>query len=303
MYGCQSDATITAALDGGRLSIVLLNYYIDFNDYENPIKMYFDDRYTYRIVMGNTKFVRLYVRENHVNRMDSLIDLGFEEKNDKFLSVEKYDLDLDIQNEYNSLINIAFVVDPNVDYYNRKVYTVLDMTGQIGGLYEVLGTAFGAVVSFFASRLFVLNMMNKIYLIRTNGDKQNSNYPKIKSKGKKVFSETVLSQMNGDNLKDDDKPPESSHKIVYKQNTSISSSDLQINEELKLPDVEKRPEFHPYYSQNTLRSYDNNKDMIKSLREGMLNTRKFNYTFTDIIGSMMTCCDCKTVNHKWYNSI
>ena len=40
--------------------------------------------------------------------------------------------------EDNTVLTVLLLQDPIVNKYERSVYTFLDMTGQIGGLHEVL---------------------------------------------------------------------------------------------------------------------------------------------------------------------
>ena len=58
----QSDDLIDQILEGGRLNIILLNSYIDFEDYDSVVKTYLDS-YSYKISKELQKEAFFYVRK------------------------------------------------------------------------------------------------------------------------------------------------------------------------------------------------------------------------------------------------
>ena len=73
---CATDLEIQTYLEAARVSIVIYNSYVDFDDYENPVKTFYDDRHSYEIMTTKTKVIRGYIKKNYVELMDSLIDIG-----------------------------------------------------------------------------------------------------------------------------------------------------------------------------------------------------------------------------------
>lgn len=53
---------IRAAIYAGRLNLAIINKIYDLEDYVNPIKVSFDDRFSYRVAQGFTKVVNIYVK-------------------------------------------------------------------------------------------------------------------------------------------------------------------------------------------------------------------------------------------------
>ena len=53
MTNCAPDAEIDGMMNNGRISFVIINSYVDFDDYENVIKTYTDDRLIYGLSGGN----------------------------------------------------------------------------------------------------------------------------------------------------------------------------------------------------------------------------------------------------------
>ena len=56
--GWKSTADIDNAINKVVFSIMILNSYMDFNDYENPVKSYIDDRITSNLEPGHVKYVK-----------------------------------------------------------------------------------------------------------------------------------------------------------------------------------------------------------------------------------------------------
>ena len=56
--------------------------------------------------------------------------------------------------------------DHRYDIFNRKVYSILELLGDIGGLYGALLGIGLLFVGFISSRIFISDIMQKIYQVR-----------------------------------------------------------------------------------------------------------------------------------------
>jgi hypothetical protein len=58
---------------------------------------------------------------------------------------------------------ISMVLDPQIDQYEREVFTILDLIGNIGGLLEVcqLGGVF--IIGVFSEKLFYFSVINRLH--------------------------------------------------------------------------------------------------------------------------------------------
>ena len=75
------------------MSVGVLSSYMDFNDYENPIKTYFDDRNSFYIVPTFSKEIRMYIKLNEADLDDDYI--GYKSSNTKqFFDIERTTEDL-----------------------------------------------------------------------------------------------------------------------------------------------------------------------------------------------------------------
>lgn len=64
----------------------------------------------------------------------------------------------------NGLIASVFIrYDQRYNTYNRKVYSIMELLGDIGGLQQALVTIGFMFVTFFSRRIFISQIMREIY--------------------------------------------------------------------------------------------------------------------------------------------
>ena len=64
------------------------------------------------------------------------------------------------------MISVYVRFDKSYDFYERKVSDVLSLLAVIGGLHKALFAIGTIVVSFVAQKVFMSNMVRKIYQVR-----------------------------------------------------------------------------------------------------------------------------------------
>ena len=112
--------------------------YLNFQDYNNPIKPVLDSRYLFTLVPDFQKNTYISIKKSKVELIDSFFQLGQSEEK-TFYSVGKTNTDLIvIGSASNTLLTLRFVQDPSLEEYERRVYSIFDVTGKLGGVYEIL---------------------------------------------------------------------------------------------------------------------------------------------------------------------
>ena len=114
-----------------------INRYFDLDDYTKPIKNYYDDSFAYKITPGLHKSVYLFMKKTTVEMSDSLIQFGTTDVQ-QFYNLHGSFMDTAFENPDGELLTILIQQDPTEDFYSRRVYSLLDLTGQLGGIFEVL---------------------------------------------------------------------------------------------------------------------------------------------------------------------
>ena len=281
---CSSN--VDTIIQNFRIAILVANSYVDFNDYENPVKRYFDDRYSYKLTPGFRKISRMFLRQNTAEFRDSLMDIGFTD-NKKFYSVGVEDSDFAIEPSDGTLYDYVMLLDHNKDNYERSVYSLFDLSGQLGGLYEVL-ELFGKIsVGFITSKMLILTMMSNMYHVQkpqSNNEHQQVDVVSTNKNNGKTSIFKIEPKPDGNNFsKLTLKPVEDFSEVG--SNFNKSSSNLKIPDNLSIMDNKKRLTLNNFYDRNVSRSHSKRSEieqessinLINQLENEIKGRRKLNF--------------------------
>ena len=82
-----------------------------------------------------------------------------------FYSIDRKSLfysNIDFDNQY---LQIFLNLDPQVDLYQRTVYSFLDMLGFIGGIYELFRIFGHLLIGYFIHKIYYSSILSKLYHI------------------------------------------------------------------------------------------------------------------------------------------
>jgi hypothetical protein len=157
---------------------------MDFEDYEEVVKSYMDDSITYRIMPNFIKEATVFVRKNEAEFEDSFVQFGFKDKKE-FVSISTTNVDLYHRRAHvMTSATVRFVIDPKQETYERVIFSILNLTGQVGGLYEVFEVVGAFVIGYFTEKLFYYSMFKRIYHVKASIPERNC-IDSIKFKKKK----------------------------------------------------------------------------------------------------------------------
>ena len=97
---------------------------------------------------------------------DDLIQYG-QSKEHHFYSIDRTKTDFEDQTE-TTKINVILSMDNYVYNYERTVFSLLDLTGLWGGVFELCEILGGIFVGYFSQRLLNFSMLSKLYQIQYN---------------------------------------------------------------------------------------------------------------------------------------
>lgn len=157
---CKNASEIDKYLNSLTLSVAFVNRYFDYDDFESPVKTYIDDSLFFTLEKDRVKKANLYVMKSEVELQDEYFQLGQRNRYD-FVQVENIhtydDSNLD---ESGLLVELFIRMDPRYESYERKIYSVLELLGDIGGLWQSLFLIGFLCVDFLSHRLFVASILN-----------------------------------------------------------------------------------------------------------------------------------------------
>ena len=192
--GCKPSALIDAYLSTIVFSVAVLNSYMDFNDFSTPVKTFLDDRNAFTIVPSFTKYVKLYARLNDANLDDDYLGLK-SPKNEKFWIVNKSIVDLAVLTN-NAVLDASIFIDCNKDTYKRTVFTIMDLFGNVGGIYGLFMSAWGFFVGIISSQILLASVFRRLYF--TNKANLENVFLKVIDRSRRVANMPEEESKRGD---------------------------------------------------------------------------------------------------------
>lgn len=161
----QTASDIEDAIDDLNVDLSIVNSYFDFDDYNNPIHTYLDDRYSFDTISGLAKTANIYLRKNQVEVQDSFFTYAPGGDKSSFVNIKRYDTLISNENDDGTVLSIYFMKDYEYETYERSVYSFLDFAGNLGGINEVLEVIGGLLVGIVADKLFFYSILSRLYQV------------------------------------------------------------------------------------------------------------------------------------------
>ena len=147
------------------IEIGIINSYFDLEDYDNPIKTYIQDGLEFFTLNGTTNNVRLYFQENDSQRQDDYFSVYPQPKEQKYTRLVKFDNSLSYGET--NILKVSFLKSNQKQSIERSVFTILDLFGLLGGIFEVFSISAGLLVAIFSDRLLNYTILSNLYHVDT----------------------------------------------------------------------------------------------------------------------------------------
>lgn len=72
---CQSPAAIDKAISDATFAFVPINTYVNFENFNTPLKKFMDDRFYWYMASSLSKRVDLFIKKNYVSLQDSIFQM------------------------------------------------------------------------------------------------------------------------------------------------------------------------------------------------------------------------------------
>eukprot|EP00347_Sterkiella_histriomuscorum_P023730 403333580 len=239
---CKNSSTIDNYFDKETFNFAFINNFFDLTEFnhEEMIKPFIDDSLFFELESKRIKKANFYIQSQEAELEDDLIQFG-QSRVVEFHQVEKvkyYDDNYSEEDGYIAAIYMRF--DNKFDTYSRKVYSILELLGDIGGLQGSLMAIGFVFVGFIATRMFYSDIMHKIYQVR----KYVMEEEQVTEKDARIFPSN---SDNGPNM-DDENQPQRYSKQKFKED--INTQKTILNEK-SIPN-------QVHSLDNTLRALENN---------------------------------------------
>ena len=134
---------------------------MDFNDYSTPVKSFVDVRATFSLVSSYSKIWRINAKLNKAILDDDYLKLQ-SAVTKEFFTVDRIQMDIGSL-AYKSFAEIGIMLDPNRDIYRRTVFTILDLSGTIGGIFGFLSSGCGFILGLITTHIMMFSIFRRLY--------------------------------------------------------------------------------------------------------------------------------------------
>ena len=154
-------------IETGFINIAIMRTYFDYDDYENPVKTFFGETENYFMIKDLTTWASYQVQENTALRSDNLF------YNEPFKESTFYDVgskNIRIVSQVATGGALLFVtVGPHAEtiQYERTVYSLLDLFGYLGGLYDFMLFIGFWLVNSFQDKIFHNSVFSNLYQVKS----------------------------------------------------------------------------------------------------------------------------------------
>eukprot|EP00347_Sterkiella_histriomuscorum_P023757 403333491 len=163
---CASKEEIDTFFNAKQFKVAFINQYFDFQDFSSPVKQYIDDSLFWELDTRINRMANFYIQKQEAQLQDDLLQLG-QKKSLKFAQVSNQRTYDDFYDEAaGEFVAMYIRYDYRYDIYNRQVYSILVLLGDIGGLQQSLYTLGFLMIGFFSHRIFVSSILKQIYQIK-----------------------------------------------------------------------------------------------------------------------------------------
>lgn len=197
---CQPDSVIDKWIPHVLVYLTTGVKYFDFDDYDRPVKKLTDDSRYFKLMPNIKKEIKLYLRKEEVALTDSIFPFAGERK-EVFYSFKDFTTDFDSIEDTTTLpfppfptvgkssllLRYMVIQDPIISSYERRVYSFLDFSGQLGGFFEILAITGGLLVTSFANKMYYYSLFNKLYSINYQKPENDGSTYKVNVKPRNKF--------------------------------------------------------------------------------------------------------------------
>lgn len=139
--------------------VVMINSYFDLESFDDPVKPYLTQEYTWTLDGDYYQDTNIFLKENYIEAADDFFSFKPPER-EKFYTVTKTTMD-----RYASGSNyygyFYFNLDPETQMFKRSVLTILDLLAQVGGIFSIMQTTFTLLIGLYAERMIYFTVLSK----------------------------------------------------------------------------------------------------------------------------------------------
>lgn len=145
-----------------RVRIYFASKYFDFQDIENPIKSFLDFRSESVLDKNLTTYVTGYLQKDYYKLQDEYLQFG-KGKTGTFYSMENIDRYTTTRQGSSIYYTFDLYQASKSYHYNRKVLSLVEILGQIGGTHEITMLILSIIVCYYNRKVFAMRLLKRVW--------------------------------------------------------------------------------------------------------------------------------------------
>ena len=181
---CAPENEIDAFIDDLQVDPFVIYESVDYTSYDARPVFHIMEPLA-RILLSRTARIHydITLEKHEVEFMNSVMSLGLLSESISFFQIgKKIQKNINIDKEPHKLMTSIFFLSSISKMHERKVYSFLELIGDLGGVLEILLLIFGIFINPISEFSFYMKAIKKMFLIRTQ-DRTMTKGPALHKKG------------------------------------------------------------------------------------------------------------------------
>jgi hypothetical protein len=167
---CKTTTEIESKLTNARVEMAVLNNYVNFDNYDDPIETFIDDGFYWDLIPGTRKRTDIFVQNNYGKFQDGIFTFDNIIR-EHFFQITNSKERFSSVSSSNIVLSVYLRRDTQNIHYRRQVYTIVDSLARIGGFFRILTVIFEICLLLLVENLFYSKVVSNLYQLDPNHDR------------------------------------------------------------------------------------------------------------------------------------
>lgn len=146
------------------VQLIFPTFYFDTESFDNPVTISGLKKKTFGILPSLYQEVHVPIQANEATVYDDYFNTIYP-KTYKYVSVEEIDNTFLTARINGDLMEVQFELSPKYLKTERKVYSFMEVLGQVGGIIGILLPVGAILSSIFSSRIYIMTLLSLLFQV------------------------------------------------------------------------------------------------------------------------------------------
>jgi hypothetical protein len=212
---CKIDSVIDTAMKGQTIQFALSNFFFDVLEFDNPINITLDNEFQFPLVPG-------FLVEKHMRiSANKVVDFSnywyrFEPEEYTYYSVSALQDRLQPEGDDGEVFKLVLKMAYTHTFISRRIYTVYDMLGRLGGFIGLVISVAALIVGLFSTKMYNMTLLSYFYKVDNalNDDDKAVKKNQVQDISQDFPRQRTLKRMNSKADEEEEKDKEVGYKTI-----------------------------------------------------------------------------------------